>query len=298
MHEQRTKIRDLPLDNGGEHPGFSIRYFRYHEGFALSKDGSKSFNIEFRHRHPHFEIFWFERGRGLIERDCENIEVGARTLLILGPGDVHNWKKTENLEGALLAVSEKFTYDSNFSLPFRELTVFLQPNNSRWIQMNPSEDNLIRNVFGIIQDTEGRSNFDKREVLKALLLILFSKINGFYVGRGLTQEMPRVSPLTRDFRQALLTECPRLASVKEFAQHLKVSRSYLHRAVLHDTGVAPSRHIRDRILVEAKRLLVHTNSSAAEVADQLGFRSASYFSSFFLRHAKVSPRAFRSSRGL
>jgi AraC-like DNA-binding protein len=296
MDAQRETIRDLPLSNVSDYPGFSVGHFRYHDGFSLNEEGAPSFSISFRHRHPHFEIFWFREGHGLIERDCDLIQVRPKSLLILGPGDIHHWRETHHLAGSLLAVSEAFTSGSNFSLPFRELTAFLQPNGSRSIQLSPSEDNLIRNVFEIIRDYDAQSNFDQKEVLKALLLILFSKINGFYVGRGAQYAAAAGNPLTRDFKQALLTECPRLASVKEFAELLKVSRSYLHRTVLQDTGVAPSDLIRDRIVFEAKRMLLHTASTPTEIAEHLGFRSASYFSSFFQRHTKQSPREFRSSR--
>jgi AraC family transcriptional activator of pobA len=295
MHQQRIKIQEVALWSGGDHPGFSVGDFRYDNGYSVNKEGERAFSIAFCHRHPHFEIFWVRSGRGLIERDCDLIEVGPRSLLILGPGDIHNWKETDGLEGSLLAVSEAFTSGSNFSLPFRELTEFLQPNGSRAISLNPSEHDLIGNVFEIIRDSQARASFERKEVLKALLLILFSKINGFYVGRGSSVAPSPVNPLTRVFKQALLTECPRLASVKEFAQLLKVSRSYLHRTVLRDTGRSPSDLIHDRIIFEAKRMLLHTSGSSAEIAQHLGFRSSAYFTSFFLRHADLSPRAFRCS---
>jgi AraC-like DNA-binding protein/mannose-6-phosphate isomerase-like protein (cupin superfamily) len=294
MHETSTQVRELKMGEGGEHPGFCVGDFMYHDGYSLGPGGAKGFSIGFRHRHPHFEIFWFRAGRGLIERDCDLIGVGPSTLLIIGPGDIHNWTATEHLEGSLLAVSERFTSESNFSLPFRELTAFLQPNGSRSIQLSPIEDKLISNVFEIIRDSETRSSFDQKEVLKALLLILFSKINGFHVGRSGKRATPPACALTRDFKQALLTECPRLASVKEFADHLRVSRSYLHRSVLRDTGMSPSDLIRDRIVFEAKRMLLHTSSTPSEIAEHLGFRSTSYFSSFFHRHTEVNPREFRS----
>lgn len=296
MDEKRQEIQNIPLSSATENPGFSVGNFKYNDGFSLNEEGAPAFSIAFPHRHPHFEIFWFSGGYGLIERDCDLITVEARTLLIIGPGDIHKWRETRQLEGSLLAVSETFTTGSNFSLPFRELTAFLKPNGSRSIQLSQSEDNLIGNVFEIIRDYGTQSNFDQAEVLKALLLILFSKIRGFYVGRGAPYASSSGNPLTRDFKQALLTECPRLASVKEFADYLNVSRSYLHRTVLHDTGVAPSDLIRDRVVFEAKRMLLHTAGTTPEIAEHLGFRSASYFSSFFQRHTKQSPKEYRSSR--
>lgn len=296
MHQNRIMIRDLPLNDDHGHPGFKVGDFIYHEGFAQNPDGSRGDNIAFRHRHPHFEIFWFRAGHGLIKRDCDVIEVGPKSLLILGPGDIHHWTETRHLEGSMLAVSEIFTSSSNFSLPFRELTSFLQPNGSRSIHLNFNEDELIRHVFAIMRESEGPSNFDQREVLKALLLILFSKINGFQVGRGARPRAGETNPLTSEFKQALLTQCPRLATVKEFAQFLNVSRSYLHRTVLRETGRAPSDFIHDRLVFEAKRLLLHTTNSPLEIAHHLGFKSASYFSSFFQRHTDLSPREFRSQR--
>jgi AraC-like DNA-binding protein/mannose-6-phosphate isomerase-like protein (cupin superfamily) len=294
MSIQPIAVPSLQLDEQGDHPGFSIGDFKYHDGFSITRDGQRVFSISFRHRHPHFEIFWIRSGQGTIERDCDLIDVAPRSLLILAPGDIHKWKETRNLEGSLLAVSQRFTSSSNFMLPFSELTSFLQPNGSRLIHLNPSEHSLIRNLFDIIRASESDSAFDQQEVLKALLLILFSKIRGFYVGRGASEMEHTSTLLTRGFKQALMTECPRLATVKQFAEFLKVSRSYLHRSVLHDTGRSPSELIRERLIFEAKRMLIHTNNSSAEIGRHLGFRSSSYFSSFFHRHTQLSPKAFRS----
>ena len=280
----------------GELPGFAVADFVYHDGFAREADGRWARNIAFRHRHPHFEIFWLRGGCGLIEREGEQIEVLPDSLLVIGPGDVHIWRETKMLEGSLLAVSEVFTSASNFSLPFQELTSFLQPNGRRTIRLNPMENALLKNVFDIMRDNDVSSSFDRAEVLKALLLILFSKIRGFHAGRGAVLSEVHLSPLSQRFKRALLSECPRLVGVKEFAEYLKVSRSYLHRVVLQEIGKPPSALIRDRLVFEAKRLLLHTTNSLAEIARHLGFRNSSYFSSFFLRHTGLSPRAFRTQR--
>ncbi len=295
MLEETIPLYELqPPDLGGI-AGFRAWDFKYHEGFAIGPDGKRA-NIAFRHRHPHFELFLIRKGRGRLALEREVVEVGPRSLLIMGPGDVHFWTETNRLEGFTLAVSELFTSSSNFSLPFSQLTSFLQPNGSRIIRLNSPEEALIGNVFEIIKNSDVGSNFDHREVLKALLLILFSKIHGFHVGRGISQQELENTPLTRDFKQALLTECPRLTTVKEFAGYLKVSRSYLHRSVFQDLGRTPSDLIRDRTVFEAKRLLLHTDSSLKEIAQYLGFRNASYFSSFFRRHTALSPKGFRAKQ--
>ena len=290
-HED-VPVYALPPASAGELAGFKYWDFQYHDGYSLRVDGGR-FHIAGRHCHPHFEIFWIRRGSGSFYRNGELIEVGPRTLLVVGPGEVHYWRRSEHLEGAILSVSELFTSAFNFSLPFSELASFLQPHGTRMVRLNAGEDDHLRSFFRLLEHPGDSPNFDQADVIKALLLLLFGRLKGIYAApSGRPEEAPGL--LTRRFEKALLTEFPRLVTVKEFAQHLEISRSYLHRAVLRDTGRSPSRLIHERIVDEGKRLLLHTTDSPARIAQHLGFTSASYFSRFFRRHTDLNPREFRS----
>jgi AraC family transcriptional activator of pobA len=273
--------------------GFKVWQFNYHDGLASLADGRHR-SIAFRHTHPHFEIFLVSKGEGALAVNCNLIEVKPRSLVIIGPGDIHVWQRTKHLEGSALSVSEAFTSGSDFSLPFGELTSLLRRHQSRAFHLNAGDNSLMRSFFEVLGRPDEHWSFYHPAVLRALLLILCSNMNG--AQEKAASQPPKVpsSNLTRRFEQALLTECPRLATVKEFAEHLKVSRSYLHRRVQRETGKAPGDLIRDRIVFEGKRLLIHTNKSPSQIAEHLGFRTPAYFSSFFKRHTDLSPRAFRS----
>jgi AraC-like DNA-binding protein/mannose-6-phosphate isomerase-like protein (cupin superfamily) len=296
--EGKMPVYALAPGAPGRASGFAIWDFRYHDGVSVDHERPSSAAARAHalpHSHPHFEIFWIRRGSGLLALDCELIEAKPRTLLVIGPGDIHVWQRTDDLQGTTLSVSEAFTSESNFSLPFRELTLFLKRYGSRALDLSASDDALVQGFLQILHQPDPCSSFDRREVLKALLLILFSKMRGFYAGTG----SPRTSDpagLTRRFEQALQSECPRLATVKEFADFLKVSRSYLHRVVLRDTGSSPCKLIRERLVFESKRLLLHTSETPLQIAQHLGFRNAAYFAMFFKRHTSQSPKDFRSRR--
>lgn len=58
---------------------------------------------------------------------------------------------------------------------------------------------------------------------------------------------------------------------------------------------APSKLIKDRIILEAKRYLQYTNKSAKEIAYSLGFSSPAHFSRFFKQHTGNNISAFKSS---
>ncbi|MFD1141099.1 helix-turn-helix domain-containing protein [Larkinella insperata] len=57
----------------------------------------------------------------------------------------------------------------------------------------------------------------------------------------------------------------------------------------------PNEVIKDRIILEAKRLLVHTSRTAKEIAYNLGYQDPAYFSRLFLTKTGESPSNFRAS---
>jgi AraC family transcriptional activator of pobA len=50
-----------------------------------------------------------------------------------------------------------------------------------------------------------------------------------------------------------------------------------------------------RLMLEAKRSLVYTSMTVAEVGYSLGFADPAYFSRVFARRAGVAPAAFRAA---
>lgn len=57
----------------------------------------------------------------------------------------------------------------------------------------------------------------------------------------------------------------------------------------------PNEVIKNRIILEAKRLLVHTSLTAKEIAYDLGYNDPAYFSRLFMAKTGESPSGFRAS---
>ncbi len=56
---------------------------------------------------------------------------------------------------------------------------------------------------------------------------------------------------------------------------------------------SPLQIIHDRIILEAKRLLIYTDKTAKEIAYEIGFEDASHLSRMFKKHTSFSPSDFR-----
>ena len=82
-------------------------------------------------------------------------------------------------------------------------------------------------------------------------------------------------------------------SIESYADALRVSMARLRNACLKISQVAPNQMVQDRIMLEAKRLLLYSNMTVAEAGFYLGFQDPAYFSRFFSKACGESPRAFR-----
>lgn len=81
--------------------------------------------------------------------------------------------------------------------------------------------------------------------------------------------------------------------VGDYAQLLGYSARSITRACREASGRSAKRILTDRLVLEAKRLLVHTDASAAAISARLGFSEPTNFGKFFLRNTGQSPASFR-----
>jgi AraC-like DNA-binding protein len=84
-------------------------------------------------------------------------------------------------------------------------------------------------------------------------------------------------------------------SVSDYAKYLHVTADHLGAVVRDQTGRTPGDIIRERLLLEAKRLLVHTSMNISEIAYALNFEDPAYFSRFFRRLVAKAPGDFREA---
>lgn len=74
---------------------------------------------------------------------------------------------------------------------------------------------------------------------------------------------------------------------------LYITPNYLNGICKDMLGKSAGQVIRDRILLEAKRLLVNAEMNVEEIAAKLHFSDNSYFTKFFKKYTGLTPDAFR-----
>jgi AraC-like DNA-binding protein len=125
-----------------------------------------------------------------------------------------------------------------------------------------------------------------RHLLAALVLRL-ATVHG-------VEEEPIEGDAFPRFQAAVEQGFTRSHRVVDYAAQLGYSVRTLTRASQAAVGLGAKRFIDERILLEAKRLLIHTDLTAASIGQRLGFRRATAFTKFFRQHTNQTPSEFRA----
>lgn len=130
------------------------------------------------------------------------------------------------------------------------------------------------------------------EVLRHLLAVLVLRLAGL---SGTGGEPNAVGDAFLRFQAAVEHGFTRTHRVEDYAAQLGYSVRTLTRATRAAVGLGAKRFIDDRVLLEAKRLLVHTTLPAASIGQRVGFPGATAFTKFFRQRTEQTPTEFRAS---
>ncbi|GAA4587963.1 AraC family transcriptional regulator [Planotetraspora phitsanulokensis] len=157
-------------------------------------------------------------------------------------------------------------------------------------------DQTVRAVLDLLESEcrgpAGPSLEAHVEVLRHLLAVLVLRLAR--AQGGLDDDGAGVTEAFRRFQGAVDRDFARTRRVEDFARDLGYSVRTLTRATRAAAGVGAKRFIDDRVLLEAKRQLVHTDLAVTAVGEQLGFPEPTVFTKFFRQRAGETPAAFRA----
>lgn len=288
-------VADYQMDHyhAGIHQPDKYHLMTLAESAAGGHDGNAP------HRHDFFELIWIRRGHGHVSLDLQGFEFRAHTLLIVSPGQVHAWRHDSETEGLVVGFSTEFLAVNSEHPGLLAKLPFLYPEHLDPILfLDETEGDRIGQVLQQFADLVQINAPGQDDVARGFLLVILSHMRQLFARRQqpLGQSARGESELlVQRFRLALEEHLPRIVEVGEFAELLNVSRTHLNNGLRRHTGRSPSELIHDRMLLEAKRRLLHSSLTVAEIAFELKFQDPSYFGRFFRKHTGMTPGAYRES---
>ena len=81
--------------------------------------------------------------------------------------------------------------------------------------------------------------------------------------------------------------------IDSFAAECNVGRDRFLHLFTKNVGVPPQKHLTNVRIKNAKRMLIETDRSVADIAERCGFNDAMYFSRVFKKKTALSPSEYR-----
>jgi AraC-like DNA-binding protein len=245
------------------------------------------------HRHDYFELYLLE-GEGEHFNDFETYAIETPSIVCVSPGQVHFWKQAATLQGPMICFTQEFVEKqapSGYSLlqhPF-----WYPIANPPIITVSTDQAGEARSLIEEMQREFIARKAGSEQILSLLLQALLLRINRIYPLQNSQTISRSETHLLRSFLLALEQNFKAVTSITGYAELLRVNPEALSGAVKKQTGRTVGAFIRQRILLEAQRLLLHTSLTVSEVAYGVGFEDPSYFIRFFRRLTGKTPSAFR-----
>lgn len=243
------------------------------------------------HAHANLNhVFHIASGGGELRADDQVIAFAAPCLLLIPAGAVHGLAYETESAGSVLTLSEAYLRD----LVRREAAfarLFATP--ARVPLANPERVAQELNRLGV--ELSWRAPGHAAAVEALLIGLLVEALRQAQHARG--EPSPTLGApagLVARFRELVEARYRSGDGVEAYAAALSVSPKRLRAACVRAAGVPPLQILQDRVVLEAKRLMLYSNMTVAEVGYYLGFADPAYFSRFFAKACGAPPRAFRA----
>lgn len=248
------------------------------------------------HRHNFYQIFYFDKGDGEIEIDYEHIQINDNSIYFISPGQVHKISPSKCATGFVIYFSREFysltpvAYENLLDLPFFNNNVSLP-----FINLSPDSSEIFQLCLSMEKEFKLK-NEGSNSILWTYLHLLILRSKSYYKpNKGEKRSFYKASVLLLKFNRMIESDFKEKHSVHEYISALTVTPELLNDECKKMLGKNASELISDRIVLEAKRMLLYSELSNKEIAFYLNFNDPSYFSRFFKKKTGFSPKDFRKS---
>lgn len=249
------------------------------------------------HRHKYHEICFFSAGRGVHEIDFKKIEIEANSVHFVAAGQVHLLSSSQDVTGRVLAFSPGFLWDqSKDQMTTTQRYPFVNPmNNVQSLNLTKDDfDSIIRSVGYLASDGHAWKSRSSK-IIQHHILVILEKCN-YFIAKNF-ENTPVLNPLENNiisnYKNLVEAHFQDLHQVQDYSQMLNITPGHLNRHCKEQAGMTASEIILQRLILEAKRLLLFTDKSSKRIAYHLNFEDPSYFSRFFKSKTGYSPIKFR-----
>ena len=283
-------------------PVYDIRAISRNEGRqdilveALARYVERHYQkLRWTHRHSFYHFVLFTKGSGHHLVDFVRYEVKPYQLYFMSPGQVHSWEFEGDTEGYLVHFESRLFSSLLQDNTYLERFPFFTGEVSPVCQLSgDSGEKCVSLLAALLEEYEGRAPHRQHRIC-LLLLEIFILAHRSVDGLNVSAISGKDHDLLRRFRQLIEKHYKELRLPAEYAALLHVTANHLNAVCRRFVDKTAGELIRDRVVLEAKRLLANVSLRSNGIAGELNFSDNSYFSRFFKKSTGQTPEEFRKN---
>jgi AraC family transcriptional activator of pobA len=246
------------------------------------------------HAHPNLNhIIHIAVGAGAMRTDRGAFSFRAPVVLLAPAGVIHAFAWEPDTAGHVLTLAEGYFRDLSSREP-EFASIFAAPDSLALGGAADESDRISGAILRLAHELAWNAPAHRAAVEAQLLDLLVRIVRIANRDRPTADSPPGPqADLVARFRAMVEEHFRSSLPIAEYADRLGVSIPRLRAACINIARRAPLDIVQERLFLEAKRLLLYSNMTVAEIGYFLGFEDPAYFTRFFTRRAGQSPRRFR-----
>ena len=260
-------------------------------------DANRHFSVKYPHRHDFFEVLYLLKGSGYHVIDTNKYEIKPPCVFFMSPGQAHKLELSNDIEGFIFIFTADFyllnrsNQNTLIEFPF---FYTIHQDNPPLLLKNENDirflESLFRQSISEIRDAEESNT----EMLRSILDLILTTCAARYPMNENLLNKGKGQILVKRFFHLVEENHQKNLSLSDYSGMIGITPNHLTQTVKLLTGKTSSQIVKAKQLLEIKRLLVHTNLSVSEIANQLNFEDQSYFTKFFKRETGTTPIQYRT----
>jgi AraC family transcriptional activator of pobA len=276
------------------------------DGFSLSNLKDLFTELPFQSivfRPNYFTMLFVKDAYADYTTDDITFKMEPGTIFFTNPGHFRSFVWFEITDVYLIAFSESFLKKNITGDVFQEFPFLVTETvNPRTLNKEDFED-FEDSCIELFKAFESKSIY-KQKIIGNLLMILLLKIKeAFWKDYNPIYEGNKSSQIVKTFKANLESHFRDLVEgrtevqfrVTNYAELQNLHENYLNTVVKTKTGKSVRSWMTEKMISEAKSLLLHTVQSNKEISAKLGFIESAHFSNYFKKHTGISPSLYRQT---
>lgn len=229
------------------------------------------------------KFFWISKGNGRCMINGITRSFGPHTIIFI-PHDVpHQLDLSRTVFGSIVAVDPQ----SPVVLPNR--TAFLPI-------LNLMDQKQISNHFDRLSSEFHNTEIGRNLAVESLVGLLSVNVARMAEKHQRSDKANASQRLMEGFVNLLEKDFRSARTLAQYAKELGVTPTHLTRVSQQVNGKSASRLIQERVLSEARMMLLNTDHKILEISNHLGFSSPAYFTRLFSSKLGQTPKEFRQAK--